>query len=184
MSEQRTPSEETLPASKKKVGRAAGHQLPGRWIWAAAVVLLSIAAYFLWSHGGGAALRGTASQRAGKEAAGPMLTPVVAAAARKGDIGVYLTGLGAVTPINTVTVRSIVDGQLMKVLYKEGDIVQKGDLLVEIDPRPYEVQLMQAEGQLAKDKATLDNAQIDLARYETLCRAKQFPNSNWRHKRP
>ncbi len=94
--------------------------------------------------------------------------PVVAAKARKGDIGVYFTGLGAVTPIYTVTVRSRVDGQLMKVLYKEGDNVHQGDLLVEIDPGPFQVQQMQAEGQLAKDQAALDNAKLDLTRYQTL----------------
>jgi len=101
--------------------------------------------------------------------------PVVAAKSRKGDIGVYITGLGAVTPIYTVTVKSRVDGQLMKVLYKEGDIVHEGDLLVEIDPRPYQVQLTQAEGQLLKDQALLDNARIDLDRYQTLLAQNAIP---------
>lgn len=75
-----------------------------------------------------------------------MIIPVIAAKARKGDISVYLTGLGTVTPIYTVTVKSRVDGQLMKVYYREGDYVHQGDPLVEIDPRPFQVQLMQAEG--------------------------------------
>jgi multidrug efflux system membrane fusion protein len=101
--------------------------------------------------------------------------PVVAASVRRGDIGVFITGLGAVTPIYTVTVKSRVDGQLMQVHYKEGDIVHQGDLLVEIDPRPYQVQLSQAEGQLIKDQALLDNARIDLARYQTLLTQNAIP---------
>jgi multidrug efflux system membrane fusion protein len=92
----------------------------------------------------------------------------VAARAHKGDIGVYLPCLGAVTPIYTVTVKSRVDGQLMQVNYKECDLVHQGDALVEIDPRPYHVQLTQAEGQLMKDQAALENARLDLARYQTL----------------
>src|SRR5262249_37446240 len=95
--------------------------------------------------------------------------------ARKGDIGVYFNGLGSVTPINTVTVRSRVDGELLKVTYREGDTVQKGDLLIQIDPRPYQVQLEQAEGQYAKDQAALANARTDLARYETLLKQNAIP---------
>jgi multidrug efflux system membrane fusion protein len=85
-----------------------------------------------------------------------------------GDIGVYVTGLGAVTPLATVNVQSRVDGQLMSVYFKEGDLVQKGDLLIEIDPRPYEAALLQYQGQLAKDQATLEGARIDMDRYATL----------------
>ena len=88
--------------------------------------------------------------------------------AEKGDIDVYVTGLGTVTPLNTITVTTRVDGQLMAVMYKEGDTVTKGAPLVEIDPRPFQVQLEQAEGQLAKDQAALQNARIDLRRYEDL----------------
>ena len=95
-------------------------------------------------------------------------TLVTAATAHKGDIGVYFSGLGAVTPLYTVTVTSRVDGQLMNVYYKEGQTVRKGELLAEIDPRPFEVQLKQAEGQLIKDQANLQNARVDLARYQEL----------------
>jgi multidrug efflux system membrane fusion protein len=90
------------------------------------------------------------------------------AQAEQGDIGVYVTGLGTVTPLNTITVTTRVDGQLMAVKYKEGERVRQGDPLVEIDPRPFQVALEQAEAQLVKDQAALQNAQIDLKRYEEL----------------
>jgi multidrug efflux system membrane fusion protein len=94
--------------------------------------------------------------------------PVVAAPVTKGSIDIYLTALGTVTPRNVVTVRSRVDGQLLRVGFREGQIVKAGDLLAEIDPRPFEVQLTQAQGQMAKDQALLKNAQLDLERYRTL----------------
>jgi multidrug efflux system membrane fusion protein len=95
-------------------------------------------------------------------------TPVVAAPATQGDIDIIVNGLGTVTPLRTVTVRSRVDGELVHVLFQEGQLVSEGDLLAEIDPRPFQVQLAQAEGQLARDRALLENARLDLERYRTL----------------
>jgi len=95
-------------------------------------------------------------------------TPVVVDVARKSDVNIYLNGLGSVTPLKTVTVRSRVDGELVKLLFKEGQVVRAGELLAEIDPRPAQVQLATAEGQLAKDQSLLKNAQVDLERYRVL----------------
>lgn len=93
---------------------------------------------------------------------------VAVEAAKQGDFPIYLNGLGTVTALNTATIRSRVDGELIRVAFREGQIVREGDLLAEIDPRPFQAQLMQAEGQLLRDEALLKNAQIDLERYQTL----------------
>ncbi len=145
------------------------------WLWLLVVALLAVGVYWLKPKPAAPTSSAGSSQVAGGNPRAAMAIPVVAAKARKGDIGVYFTGLGAVTPIYTVTVNSRVDGQLMKVYYREGDNVHQGDPLVEIDPRPFEVQLAQAEGQLIKDQAALDNARIDLARYETLVTHNAIP---------
>jgi multidrug efflux system membrane fusion protein len=97
---------------------------------------------------------------------GPM--PVVVASARAGDMPITLIGLGTVTPIATVTVQSQISGQIMKISFKEGQSVKAGDPLIQIDPRPYQVALEQAEGAQARDKALLANARVDLERYQTL----------------
>jgi len=104
---------------------------------------------------------------AGKPApsAAPRPVAVTAAPARTRDVGVYLEGLGSVTPLNTVTIHTRVDGELLSVRFREGQLVKRGDLLAEIDPRPFQAQLTQYEGQLARDQALLDNARVDLTRY-------------------
>src|SRR5271166_5769348 len=95
----------------------------------------------------------------GRGGAAPAL-PVVAAKAQSGRVPIYLNGLGNVSAFYTVTVKSRVDGQLMKVNFQEGDLVKEGQVLIEIDPRPYQVQLDLAQGTLARDSALLANAKL------------------------
>jgi membrane fusion protein, multidrug efflux system len=101
--------------------------------------------------------------------------PVVVTTAQRGDLPVYFNGLGTVTAYNTVTVRSRVDGAIVKVNFTEGQFVHEGDALVEIDPRPYQVALEQAQGQLAKDQAQLKDVQIDMERYKLLFKEGVIP---------
>lgn len=104
----------------------------------------------------------------GRRSAMRTLSPVQAATTRSAAVPYYLSGLGTITAANTVTVRSRVNGELMALHFQEGQQVKAGDLLAEIDPRPYQVALTQAQGQLAKDQAALANARQDLARYQQL----------------
>jgi membrane fusion protein, multidrug efflux system len=104
----------------------------------------------------------------GRQGMGPQVIPVAVAKAETRDLPVYLNGLGTVTAFNTVVVKSRIDGQLVQVAFKEGQQVKKGDLLAVIDPRPYQVQLSQAQANLFKDQAALKDAQTNLARFEEL----------------
>jgi multidrug efflux system membrane fusion protein len=142
------------------------------WLW---IVILAIVAIGIWyyrghstSEAGATAAPGAAGKGKGGAGAAGMTVPVVVATAQKGDLPVYLIGLGSVTAFNTVTVRSRVDGQIVKVNFTEGQFVHAGDALIEIDPRPYQVMLEQAEGQLAKDQAQLHDVQVDFERYTLL----------------
>ncbi|HUL77781.1 MAG TPA: biotin/lipoyl-binding protein, partial [Vicinamibacteria bacterium] len=143
---------------------------PRRWrLWLATLAAVAIVATLMLT-------RAMRAQPAGPaRATGPRAVPVVGSAARTGDLGVYQTGLGTVTPVRTVTVRSRVDGELLSVAYREGQFVHAGDLLAQIDPRPFQVQLLQAEGQLARDEAALKNAKVDLERYRVLVEQDSVP---------
>jgi multidrug efflux system membrane fusion protein len=128
--------------------------------WLVVVALLvagAVGGYFFYEH-----------QKNAKPPAQPPArpAPVVALPARRQNLPVYLQALGTVTAYNTVNVRTRVDGQLMSVNFQEGDKVEQGQVLAQIDARPFEVQLTQAEGQLARDEASLENAQQDLQRYQ------------------
>jgi multidrug efflux system membrane fusion protein len=126
------------------------------------VAMAAIVAAVVWL-----APRGEQHKTGGRaQSMGPV--PIAAAPAEKGDMPVSLTGLGTVTPLATVTVKTQISGYLTQIAFKEGQMVKKGDFLAQIDPRPYQVALEQAEGQLAKDQALLRNAQLDLQRYNTL----------------
>lgn len=151
----------------------SGHRRRRHWV-AVVVLGLAVAGGAAWY--AGSRSTDTAKTADSRNAYGqggdndPLLrtTPVVAAPVRRGNFDIYLSALGTVTPLNTVRVLSRVDGQLLSIAFKEGQMVKAGDALALIDPRPFEVQLSLATGQLARDQALLDSAQNDLERYLTL----------------
>jgi len=143
----------------------------GRWLaWLLALAALAAAGWFGWQKYTATPApdlpKKSGAKGFGKD--GPRATPVVAVPARAGDMPIQIAGLGTVTPLRTVTVKSRVAGQLLRLHFAEGQSVREGQLLAEIDPRPFEVQLAQAEGQMARDRALLENARVDLERYAKL----------------
>src|SRR5215470_6278663 len=147
------------------------------------VVIIGVAGFAVWraSRPASAATRTGADGGGGRggrgfgRGGGADLVPVVVTNASRSTIPVYLNGLGTVTAYYTVTVKSRVDGQLMKVDFSEGDRVQQGQVLAEIDPRPFQVQLQLAEAALARDKALLSNAKLDVERYTHLMERQLIP---------
>ena len=142
------------------------------WFWLILLCLIAATAFALWKK-----QQQPSSPSLTKPGNKPpsLPTPVFVTAARKGDMNLYLTGLGSVTPLNNVTVRSRIDGQLMEVHFREGQNVNKGSLLAVIDPRPFQVLLTQAEGQMARDLELLKNARMDLERYRALWKQDSIP---------
>ena len=145
------------------------HRHPFRTALIAAVLAGLIGGVWYWSnhHAQSAPVSGSGPGNM-KGAGGNRPQPVSVAEVRTTDIRVWLNALGTVTPRNLVTVRTKVDGTVLKVNFREGQMVEAGDLLAEIDPRPFQIQYDQAKGQLTRDIALLDNARIDLARYKGL----------------
>lgn len=131
-----------------------------------ALALAALGVYFTWRDAGPTGEAGGRAARPATERA----VPVVAEPVSSGDLPIHLNGLGTATPRNRVTVRARVDGQLMRLAFQEGQTVAAGDLLAEIDPRPFELQRQQAQGALVRDQALLANARADLERYSTLFR--------------
>jgi membrane fusion protein, multidrug efflux system len=167
----RTPT----PGSSGMSRSASGNHV---WIWVLVAVLAAVGYWYYRGRGeqGSSAAAGSGGAApGGPNLPGNFLIPVVTATATRGDLPVFFNGLGNVTAFNTVTVRSRVDGQIVKINFVEGQYVKEGDSLVEIDPRPYQVQQEQAEGQLAKDQAQLHDAQIDYERYKLLFQEGVIP---------
>ncbi len=133
------------------------------------LVILLLAGFVFWRIHSNNATQEKEGQKAAAAANRP--TPVQVAIVQQKTVPVYLTGLGTVTPYNTVTLHSRVDGQLLQVNFREGQTVRKGDLLLQIDPRPYQAALDQAIGTYAKDEANLKNAQAEAQRYSALYEA-------------
>jgi multidrug efflux system membrane fusion protein len=160
------PLKEAPPTGPSRIA-----QPPSRWRLALTGIsaLLVVAGIVWWNKQGGA------PQQAGRgRNAAPM--SIVPETVAKGDIGINLNALGTVTSLATVTIRTQISGYLQKIDFKEGDDVKKGDLLAEIDPRPYEAALAQAKGQLARDEAMLKGAQVDLTRYQGLAAQNAVPH--------
>ncbi len=162
-----------LPGAEIATASARNPDGPKRvrgWLWFALVLAIAAGAWYHYdrykARSAAEAEKTAADKKGFGKGGGP--TPVVAVPARTGRINVYLEGLGTVTPLRTVTVRSRVEGQLMRVHFREGELVEQGQLLAEIDPRPFQVMLKNAEGQLARDQALLANARLDVERYRTL----------------
>lgn len=142
--------------------RAGRGLLRRPWFW---LLLVALAAGGYWAID---FVRRPVTADGARGSGGERAIPVTVAAAARADVPVVLDALGTVTSLRTVTVRSRVDGQLLRVNFREGQTVKAGEVLAEIDPRPFQVQLEQAQGQLARDRALLENARLDLERYRTL----------------
>jgi membrane fusion protein, multidrug efflux system len=148
----------------------AGGRRRHPWVWLIVLAVLGAATYWMYH-------QYQAAQKAHQATArhGFGVVPVATGVVRKGDIGVYVEGLGAVTPINTDSIVARVQGQIVAIHYREGQMVHQGDPLIDIDPRPYQALLTQVQGQLARDEATLAQARIDLDRYRAALSRNAVP---------
>jgi len=138
------------------------------WLWVIVLIVLAGGGYYYYKSRPSSESKAAPAPGARAASLGPV--SVAVSTALKQNVPYYLSGLGTVTAFNTVTVKSRVDGQLEKVYFKEGQFVQEGELLAEIDPRPFQVALEQMEGQLSRDQAQLNNARVDFKRYDQLAK--------------
>lgn len=136
------------------------------WLALAAVLLIAVGSYLGWRH-----FHERAAAQAAKNAPPPAI-PATVAAVEKADFSVYLKGLGTVQPFNTVTVKSRVDGEVNKVAFRQGQMLKEGDIIAEIDPRPFQAAVDQAMAKQKQDESDLANARLDLERYSDLERQK------------
>jgi len=161
------PPAEHAPENAPYARRSWTRRVPGGMRTVVIGTALLLVALLVWAIRPSATTPGPANRFGGANQ-GNQAMPVGVAKAALGDIDVTINALGTVTPLATVTVKPQVGGQLIKIDFTEGQTVQAGQVLAEIDPRPYQAALDQAQGQLARDQAQLANAEVDLARYRTL----------------
>ena len=170
--ENRPPSPPSGTRPDAGTDTSASRKRPARRATIVAVAIVILAALIWWRPwsrtSGGAASPTASATRSGRGALGALPQPVHVAAATAGDMPIVLTALGTVSPLATVTVKTQLAGTLQSVAFKEGQLVKAGDLLAQIDPRPYQISLENAQGALAKDTALLQTARLDLKRYRTL----------------
>jgi len=168
-----------LPEPGARGAKASPGAAASKTLWWPWLVVIAVLVAGVWYYRGAKSAQssadaatpgapGTPGKGKGGPGAGGMVVPVVVATAQRGDLPVYFNGLGTVTAFNTVTVRSRVDGQLVSIAFKEGQFVHEGELLAQIDPRPFQVQLEQAQGQLAKDVAQRKDAEVNFERFKLL----------------
>jgi membrane fusion protein, multidrug efflux system len=172
--------ESQIATSERDSHAPPDHRLPAdttgppkrrhRWIWIIVLLLFGLLFYVVIRHGAAA----PAAPAGGRHATGGVV-PVTTATAKQGSIGVYLEAIGTVTPVYTDTITAQVTGVITQVHYREGQLVHKGDALIDLDARPYEAQVVQAEGALERDQNLLAEAKMDLARYQDAWKRNAIP---------
>ncbi len=155
----RLPANTTVPPKRRH-----------RWIWIIVLLLFALLFYVVLRHGSAAPAAPAGGRRAMTGA-----VPVTTATAKQGSIGVYLEAIGTVTPVYTDSITAQVTGVITQVHYREGQLVHKGDALIDLDARPYEAQLLQAEGALERDQNLLAEAKMDLTRYQDAWKRNAIP---------
>lgn len=150
-----------VPPKRQQTETTAETHRGHLWMWIVAILVLAIGGLIYYRKHQSAVQAAKA-----KAAAANRSVPITTGTVTKGPIGIYINALGTVTPVYTATITSRVDGQIVSVNYREGQMVRKGDVLIEIDPRPYQAALLQAQGTLAHDEALLSEARIDMDRYQ------------------